>query len=42
MIPFFDFKREYSTLKDEINKSLMEVFNKGIFILGEEVQNFEE
>ncbi|MGP8025020.1 MAG: DegT/DnrJ/EryC1/StrS family aminotransferase [Methanobacterium sp.] len=41
MITFYDFKREYSELKDEINKSLKEVFNKGNFILGEEVQNFE-
>lgn len=41
MIPFFDFKKEYAELKDEINNCLSEVLTKGYFVLGEEVQNFE-
>ena len=41
MIAFYDFKREYSLLKDEINKGLKEVFINGNFILGDQVQNFE-
>ncbi|MCE7700128.1 MAG: DegT/DnrJ/EryC1/StrS family aminotransferase [Methanobacterium paludis] len=41
MIPFFDFKREYAEIKNGINNSLSEVLNKGYFVLGEEVQNFE-
>lgn len=41
MIQFFDFKREYSQLKTEINEKLEVVLSKGNFITGEEVKNFE-
>jgi dTDP-4-amino-4,6-dideoxygalactose transaminase len=41
MIKFFDFKREYSELKDEINIKVDEVLSKGNFISGNEVQDFE-
>ncbi|MEM3730864.1 MAG: DegT/DnrJ/EryC1/StrS family aminotransferase [Candidatus Bathyarchaeia archaeon] len=42
MIPFIDLKREYAEIKEEINKSVQSVIEKGIFILGEEVKKFEE
>ncbi len=32
MIKFFDFKREYSKLKDEINVKIDEVLSNGNFI----------
>jgi dTDP-4-amino-4,6-dideoxygalactose transaminase len=41
MILFFDFQREYSVLKYEINEKLDEVFSEGVFIGGSEVLNFE-
>ena len=41
MIKFFDFKREYSELKDELNLKINEVLTHGNFIGGSEVQNFE-
>lgn len=41
MIPFYDFKREYIEIKDDINKKISEVLGKGYFILGNEVQKFE-
>jgi dTDP-4-amino-4,6-dideoxygalactose transaminase len=41
MIKFFDFKREYLELKDEINVKVDDVMSKGNFIIGNEVQEFE-
>lgn len=41
MIPFFDFKREYSQLKNEINKNIENVLYSGSYISGNEVQEFE-
>ena len=41
MIPFFDFKNEYSKLKEEFNIKINEVLSSGTFIIGNEVQNFE-
>jgi dTDP-4-amino-4,6-dideoxygalactose transaminase len=41
MIKFFDFKREYSGLKEEINIKIDEVLSKGNFINGNELQDFE-
>ena len=41
-IPFFDLKRQYKQLKTEIDNALSGVFEKGIFILGENVRLFEE
>ena len=42
MIPFVDLKREYSTIKDKVQTAISEVFEKGIFVLGENVGLFEE
>lgn len=41
MIKFFDFKREYSKLNDEISVKIDEVLSNGNFITGNEVQKFE-
>ena len=41
MMPFFDLKKEYFQLKEEINDKLKGVLNEGNFIGGSEVQNFE-
>jgi dTDP-4-amino-4,6-dideoxygalactose transaminase len=41
MIQFFDFKREYSKLKEELEVRINSVLSSGTFILGNEVQNFE-
>lgn len=39
---FIDLKKQYETLKDEINKNIETVLNKGNFIMGEEVKQLEE
>ncbi|ODS34720.1 MAG: aminotransferase DegT [Candidatus Scalindua rubra] len=41
-IPFFDLKRQYDCLKEELDNAFLRVFKKGIFILGENVRLFEE
>lgn len=41
-IPFVDLKRQYRTLKQEINESLLKVVRSGNYILGEEVEKFEK
>ncbi len=41
MIPFFDFKRQYLAMKDEIDAAIHQVLTSGRFILGEEVASFE-
>lgn len=42
MIPFFDLKRQYKDIKEEIDEAIARVLEKGCFILGEEVERFEE
>lgn len=42
MIPFGDLKRQYFSIKQEINKEINGVLKKGWFILGENVSAFEE
>jgi dTDP-4-amino-4,6-dideoxygalactose transaminase len=42
MVPFFDLKRQYKAIKGEILASTQRVYEKGRFILGEEVTSFEE
>lgn len=39
---FIDLKKQYETLKDEINKNIETVLNKSNFIMGEEVKQLEE
>jgi len=40
-VPFIDFSEQYQAIKDEIDQGLKRVFEKGIFILGEEEKDFE-
>ncbi len=42
MVPFVDLKREYQNIRDEIFSAIERVFEKGKFILGDEVSLFEE
>jgi len=42
MIPVFDLKNQYQTIKDEINEAVARVLESGWFILGQEVKAFEE
>lgn len=42
MIPVFDLKNQYHTIKDEINEAVARVLERGWFILGQEVEAFEE
>lgn len=42
MIPVFDLKRQYASIRDEVGVALSRVFEKGYFILGEEVEAFEQ
>ena len=41
-VPFFDLKRQYHTLKEEITDSISEVLDSQQFIMGETVEQFEE
>ncbi len=41
-IPFLDLKRQYDTIKEEINESIGTVLDSQKFILGEEVEEFED
>lgn len=40
-IPLVDLKKQYDSIKDEIDKAIKHIFEKGEFILGEEVRNLE-
>jgi dTDP-4-amino-4,6-dideoxygalactose transaminase len=42
VIPFSDLRQQYLSLKDEIDASIQRVLTSGWFILGQEVQAFEE
>jgi dTDP-4-amino-4,6-dideoxygalactose transaminase len=41
MVPFFDLKRQYREIEDEILSATRRVYGSGRFILGEEVSAFE-
>jgi len=41
MIPFGDLKRQYLSIKEEINNAIKEVLEKGWYVLGQELENFE-
>jgi dTDP-4-amino-4,6-dideoxygalactose transaminase len=41
-VPFIDLKRQYVFLKDEILKTIDDIFSSGHYILGEAVENFEK
>lgn len=40
-IPFGDLRRQYLSIKDEVDEAISKVLNKGSFILGENVESFE-
>ena len=42
MVPFLDLTRQYRKIKKEIFSATQRVYEKGRFILGEEVSNFEK
>lgn len=42
MVPFIDLTRQYKEIEEEILSATRRVFEKGRFILGEEVSTFEE
>jgi dTDP-4-amino-4,6-dideoxygalactose transaminase len=42
IVPFIDLKPQYQSIKPEIKRSIDKVLEKGIFILGENVEKFEE
>jgi len=41
MIPFGDIKRQYLSIKDELDKHLLNVLGSGMYILGDQVKQFE-
>lgn len=41
-IPLVDLKKQYDLLKEEIDRAVLEVIERGQFILGQEVKAFEE
>lgn len=41
MIQFYDFKREYEEIKDDINKKISDVLKRGYYVSGNEVKKFE-
>jgi dTDP-4-amino-4,6-dideoxygalactose transaminase len=41
-VPFLDLRRQYNSLKDEINEAINDVLESGNFILGEKVAFFEK
>jgi dTDP-4-amino-4,6-dideoxygalactose transaminase len=41
-VPFIDFSQQYELIKDEVDRGLKSVFQKGNFILGEEAKKFEQ
>ncbi|MGC9069268.1 MAG: DegT/DnrJ/EryC1/StrS family aminotransferase [Thermoprotei archaeon] len=42
IIPLVDLKRQYLSIKDEINSAIESVLNSGVFIVGENVKYFEK
>lgn len=42
MVPFLDLQRQYRRIKEEILDATKKVYDKGVFILGEEVSTFEK
>ncbi len=42
MIPFFDLKKQYISLKYEIDNAIQNTLNSGLFILGNQLKEFEK
>jgi dTDP-4-amino-4,6-dideoxygalactose transaminase len=41
-VPFYDATREYNNYKNEFDRAILDVISSGAFILGKQVQDFEE
>lgn len=41
-IPIMNVKKQYRMMEDDIDHAVLEVLNKGVYILGEQVERFEE
>jgi len=41
-VPAFDLKRQYGAIKEEVDEAMSRVMARGSYILGEEVEGFEE
>ncbi len=41
-VPLLDLKRQYDSIKDEIDSAIQRVVDSQYFILGDEVEGFEE
>ena len=41
-VPFGDLRRQYQSLRTEVDSAVQRVLNRGWFILGEEGQHFEQ
>ena len=42
MVLLTDLKKEYISIREELNRNIQRVFNSGFYVLGEEVKKFEE
>lgn len=40
-IPFANFESMHKEIEDEVQKKFMQIYHKNDFVLGEEVDNFE-
>lgn len=41
-VPFYDAMREYKNFKTEFDKAIADALSSGAFILGKQVQDFED
>jgi len=41
-VPFLDLKKQYQSIKDEVNANIQQVMDSGRFVLGENVKSFEK
>lgn len=42
MIPFLELKRQYESIRPEVNKAIQDTLNDGFFVLGKRVEEFEK
>jgi len=42
VMPFLDLKAQYETIKSEINEAVLDVLASGRYVLGPEVEQFEQ
>ncbi|GAI38270.1 unnamed protein product, partial [marine sediment metagenome] len=41
-VPFFDSRKQYESIKDEVNAGVQQVMDSCRFVLGENVKSFEK